>query len=143
MPGRFNDILFRGLTGVTREGLMDLINSGKAPPELQKAFLGMGTGFENMDKKEHALSSYLIAKRFGSPISTAAGYAQELSTGLAEKRAGKPFVSPTGFDPADLAANEVGLRQAEEEFRKRKDRAGTLSLLFMNRLLPRLLMGKK
>jgi hypothetical protein len=143
MPGMLNDALFKVLTGQSRQGLMDMINAGKAPPVLQNAFLGMGMGFQNMDKKEHALASYLIAKRFGSSVSTAAGYAQEVATGLPEKIAGRPFVSSKGFDPADLAANEVGLKQAEEEFRKRKSRVGNLSTVFISRILPRLLMENK
>ncbi len=143
MPGKFDEMLFRTLTGVGRQGLMDMIDQGNAPPELQAAFLKMGPGYKNMDKKEHALASYLIAKRFGSPVATAAGYAQELSTGLPEKAAGRPFVGPQGFDPADLAANEVGLRLAEKEFRNRKSRIGSLQTLFMNQILPRILMDDK
>ena len=65
-----------------------------------------------LDKAMHEIGSNLMAHRLGIGPATAIGVAREVLSGVKEGMAGRPVVSPSGFDPNDLRANARGLTAA-------------------------------
>lgn len=88
--------------------------SGKTSPEIyEEVNVKPGPGMkEGSDKTLHRNTSKRMASRFGAPIARLIGLGHEVESGIREMRGGQPFLSPRGFDPADLNANEAGFEQA-------------------------------
>lgn len=105
------------LTGHTEEELAEMVKANK----------GM---FKEQDKGMHEMGSYLGTKRWGSTLTTAAGHAKEVFTGGLQAIQGGGFFGPSGYDPADIAANYKGISKAEKEKKSRFTR-GAGSTMFI------------
>ncbi len=110
----YGDPLFRLASGTTRAAMSTQIAEGRSPlgHRVQAQFPNQ------MDKQQHALASFLIAKRMGVPISKLLGQGQEIVTGVMSAMEGKGFFGPSGYDPEDIAANAIGIEAAMEKWSK-------------------------
>jgi hypothetical protein len=92
--------------------LRDLILFGKSQEEMNEQALPLAESAGGYDKALHQLASALLTERFGPTVAAALGLGKEVYTGGLEWVEGRPFISETGFDPADIRANVQGIRNS-------------------------------
>lgn len=89
------DFISSLLTGRNLQQIEDDVSLGKA-----RAFGQLNPDASNLDKLKHSYASNLITQRYGPLVAGAAGLGKELLDSLPGR---------SGFDPADMRANMIGI----------------------------------